>query len=427
MKKIHVLGGGTFSHVRSHLALSTPAFGGTARAIVDHFNHELKSQMIGEERIEVVLHLTKMADPQNSQLVTNDDVAKLLDTLIADPETRGIVFNVALTDFNGDILSDTPGESIPRGKYSARLTSREPDQMMRLTTADKLIGRIRKERKDIFAVGFKTTTSKGPEDQYAAGLRLLKENSLNLVLANDLTTRNNILIAPEETQYCSTTDRNDALSLLSKMMLSRMSNTFTRSTVVDGAAVPWYAVDVPTNLRKVVNHCIQKGAYKPVLGKTAGHFAVKVDETTFLTSARKTNYNELNEIGLVKVVSTGPDHVLAYGRKPSVGGQSQRQIFREHPEADCIVHFHCPVLPGADIPVAEQWPNECGSHECGKNTSDHLKAYDLGDGHSLKVVMLDKHGPNIVYNREVPAAKVIEFIDRNFDLSKKTGGAVYVS
>lgn len=421
MKKIHVLGGGTFSHVRSHLALSTPAFGGTARAIVDHLNNELKHQRIGEERIEVVMHLTKMADPQNSNLVTNDDVAKLLDKLIEDPETRGIVFNVALTDFDGMVGTVRPG------KYAERLQSREPRQNIMLSKADKLIGRIRKDRKDIFVVGFKTTTSKAPEDQYASGLRLLKENSLNLVLANDLTTRNNVLIAPEETQYCSTTDRNDALSLMARMMLSRMNNTFTRSTVVDGAAVPWHDVDVPQNLRKVVNHCIDKGAYKPVLGKTAGHFAVKVDETTFLTSARKTNYNDLKTVGLVKVVSTGPDHVLAYGRKPSVGGQSQRQIFSEHPEADCIVHFHCPVIPGADIPVAEQWPNECGSHECGKNTSDHLKEYDLGDGHKLKVVMLDKHGPNIVYNREVPADKVINFIDRNFDLSKKTGGAVYVN
>ena len=271
-------------------------------------------------------------------------------------------------------------------------------------------------------MGFKTTTAKAPEDQYAAGLKLLKENSLNLVLANDLTTRNNIVIAPEETQYFNGTDRQGALQIMTKMMLSRMENHFTRSTVVDGAAVPWRDELVPINLRDVVNHCIRKGAYKPVLGKTAGHFAVKVDEKTFLTSARKTDYNDLNSIGLVKVISTGPDNVLAYGRKPSVGGQSQRQIFAAHPETDCIVHFHCPPLPGVEVPTADQWQNECG-----KNTSDHLKEYDLGDGHSLKLVMLDNHGPNIVYNREVPSQKVIDFIDKTFDLSRKTGGEVYVN
>jgi ribulose-5-phosphate 4-epimerase/fuculose-1-phosphate aldolase len=196
--------------------------------------------------------------------------------------------------------------------------------------------------------------------------------------------------------------------------------------VVDGEAVQWRDPDVPVNLRQVVDHCISKGAYKPVLGKTAGHFAVKVDDQTFLTSARKTNFNELNKIGLVKVVSSGPDHVMAYGRKPSVGGQSQRIIFSEHPELDCIVHFHCPPKENMTVPTAEQWPNECGSHECGKNTSGHLKEFDLGDGDKLKMVYLDKHGPNIVFNRQVPAAKVIDFINTHFDLSKKTGGMVVV-
>ena len=39
-------------------------------------------------------------------------------------------------------------------------------------------------------------------------------------------------------------------------------------------------------------------------------------------------------------------------------------------------------------------------------------------------VMLDNHGPNIVYGKDVPADRVIGFIDRYFDLSAKTGGLV---
>lgn len=73
---------------------------------------------------------------------------------------------------------------------------------------------------------------------------------------------------------------------------------------------------------------------------------------------------------------------------------------------------------------AEQWPNECGSHECGKNTSDHLETVDLCDGHQLKAVYLDSHGPNVVFSRSVPPEKVIAYIDRTFDLDRKTGGAV---
>jgi hypothetical protein len=418
MKTIHILGGGTFSHVRAHLALAMPAFGNTAIQLHELVKSELKHLPIGNENFDVKLHLTKMADPRNSTMTTNEDVDALLTKLIADPDTKAIMFNVALADFEGMV------DNQPSGQRAERLQSKRGDLTINLTAKPKLISRIREKRKDIFVVGFKTTTGKAPEDQYALGLKLLKENSLNLVLANDLTTRNNIVIAPEETQYANSTDRTGALNILVEMMISRMQNTFTRSTVVDGAAVPWNSEDVPQNLRQVVNHCINNGAYKPFLGKTAGHFAVKVDDTTFLTSARKTNFNELNKIGLVKVVSKDANTVLAYGRKPSVGGQSQRIIFSEHQEADCIVHFHCPPKDEADVPKADQWPNECGSHECGKNTSGHLQEFDLGDGDKLKMVYLDKHGPNIVFNRNTPALKVIHFINERFDLKQKTGGLV---
>lgn len=130
-------------------------------------------------------------------------------------------------------------------------------------------------------------------------------------------------------------------------------------------------------MRAVVDHCVAANAYKPFQGKTVGHFACRVEGTTdeFLTSVRKSNFNNLDEVGLVRVKTDGPDTVLAYGAKPSVGGQSQRIIFHDHEGYDCIAHFHCPLKenPVDDIPVASQREYECGSHECGKNTSDNLK------------------------------------------------------
>jgi len=129
---------------------------------------------------------------------------------------------------------------------------------------------------------------------------------------------------------------------------------------------------------------------------------------------------------LVKIESKNEDEVIAHGFRPSVGGQSQRIIFKEHPELDCIVHFHCPVkeeYKDKVVPVKEQWPNECGSHQCGKNTSNGLKEVDV-NGHKISVVYLDDHGPNIVFNRSVPAESVIGFIDKHFDLGQKTGGLV---
>jgi hypothetical protein len=166
----------------------------------------------------------------------------------------------------------------------------------------------------------------------------------------------------------------------------------------------------------VVNHCISKGAYKPFNGSTVGHFAVKVNDTSFVTSKRRVDFNKLNEVGMVYCKAEGDDAVIAYGAKPSVGGQSQRIIFKDHPDVDCIVHFHCPPKPGAQLSMRSQKLYECGSHECGKNTSIGLR--EEVDG--IKCVYLDNHGPNIVFNRLTSAHKVIKFIDDNFDLSKAT-------
>lgn len=433
----HVIGGGTFSHVRNHLSLSAPAFGETAIHL---------AEMLG-----ATLHLTKMADPRRSKLVTNDDVAALVDQLIANPETKVIIFNPALCDFNAEVVELVGVNTIMRtgvasGKHAERLKTRGTYKvwhditgyetfvkrpLLQLTAAEKVIGRIRKGpegRKDIFAVGFKTTTGASEQEQYVAGLNLLKENSLNLVFANDTVERRNMVITPEESRYHVTTDREAALQGLVDMVQARSVLHFTRSTVVGSEAdlVPWTDERVPANLRAVVDHCVAAGAYQPFRGSTAGHFAVKLGEGSFLTSRRKTNYNA--DLRLVHVESEGDDRVVAHGARPSVGGQSQRIIFREHPGTDCIAHAHVPLREGAGrgtdgygpLRIVPQWPRECGSHECGAATSAGLSEVAPG----IKAVMLDNHGPNIVFGRDVPAERVIRYINATFDLSSKTGGPV---
>lgn len=419
-KRIYILGGGTFTHVRAHMSLAAPAFGETAIKLKSRFDEYV--QLMGKsEEYEIIQVLTKMAD-RNSNIVTNEDVEELVHKIIADPQTRGVIFNIALADFSGTI------GDVESDKYATRLETVNGETVMKMSPTKKLIGLFREKRKDIFVVGFKTTSEKSEDEQYVRGLKLLKKNSLNIVLANDLVTRTNMLIVPEEARYSVTKERDEVLNMLTKMFFARIQNKFTRSTVIDGQSIDWNGEVVPENLREVVNHCIEEGAYKPFLGKTAGHFAVKIDDNTVATSKRKTNFNELNKVGLVKIESKNKDEVIAHGAKPSVGGQSQRIIFSEHPEMECIAHFHCPIKSDAlellAIPVAPQWQNECGSHDCGKNTSSHLKTFDLGDGDVIKVVYLDEHGPNIVFNRKTNAKKIINFIDNNFDLKKKTGGLV---
>ena len=127
----------------------------------------------------------------------------------------------------------------------------------------------------------------------------------------------------------------------------------------------------------------------------------------------------MKHVGLVKVKTDGPDSVIAYGSKPSVGGQSQRIVFTEHDGMDSIVHFHCPKKPDSRVPTISQREYECGSHECGRNTSRGLASFG-----NLKAVYLDEHGPNIVFAKSINPQEVIDFIEANFELTEKTGGFV---
>lgn len=437
MKKVHIIGGGTTSYIDSHLALCAPAYGTTARQLAEMcknapYSHVLYPYGHNKSYLEVVLHLTRMAGGDKS-LDTVHDLGKLLDGIKADPETKIVFMNAAVCDFQGILgerhvssglftYGDTPGS-----KDAPRLSTHDLERKDRsswphllLKPYGKMLGHIRRGRKDIFLIGFKQTSGATLQEQYIAGLNLLKESSCNLVLANDRETRLNMVITPEEAKYHVTPNREEALIGLVEMAYLRSHLTFTRSTVIDGKPIPWDSDLVPSALRTVVDYCIEKGAYKPFRGATVGHFACKVDDTTFLTSKRKTNFNDLDANGLVMVKTDGPDSVIAYGSKPSVGGQSQRIVFNEHAGYDCIVHFHCPIKPGSKIPQVSQREYECGSHECGSNTSGGLAQVD----DDILAVYLIEHGPNIVFKRTVDPQKVIKVVEDNFDLNDKTGGPV---
>lgn len=403
-KKVHIIGGGTVFHLRSHLALCAPAYGDTARLLYGMFR--------ADSALEPVLHLTRMAG--GDLLETNNDIGNQIQRLTQEPDTKVIVMSAALCDYDGQI------GDVPTGRYARRLqTDIDLDIELRLRPAAKVVGQIRSTRKDIFAVAFKATCGATADQQYAAALRLLKRASLNLVFANDVVTKRCMVVTPEEARYHEGTDRKVSLRGLVEMTTLRSQLTFTRSTVVDGRPVPWCSESIPTSLRRVVDYCISRQAYKAVNGVTAGHFACRVAEDTFLTSIRKSDFNKLHENGLVLIKTDGPDSVLAYGAKPSVGGQSQRIVFAEYPEYDCIVHFHCPKRLGSEVPTVSQREYECGSHECGHNTSRGLQRFG-----NLSAVYLAEHGPNIVFHSSIDPQEVIRFIDANFDLSDKTGGLV---
>lgn len=425
IKNIHIFGGGTVAHIANHFAVCAPAYGHTAKRLSGILFWDLRYDSFCK-----YTELTKMTGEPFAKLETNEDVANRIEELKKDPNTKIIFFNCALVDWKPQSLQSWHGtmekEAVNNsnirefGKYTTRLeTANAQGITIGMSPSEKIIKNIRTGRKDIFLVGFKTTCGATKQEMYEKGLRLCKEGSCNLVLVNDTKTRWNMIVTPEEAAYHETDNREEVLKNLVDMTYYRSQLTFTQSTVIAGDPVKWSDPRIPNSLKKAVEYCINGNAYKPFNGATVGHFAVKLSDTEFLTSIRKSDFNKLAETGMVYVKTDGPDTVLAYGAKPSVGGQSQRIIFKDHPGFDCVLHFHSPLKDNHkdDIPVKSQREVECGSHACGKQTSDGLKQFG-----NLKAVYLDQHGPNIVFPKNIDAQEVIDFVEANFDLSKKTGG-----
>jgi hypothetical protein len=422
-KQIHIVGGGTFEPVRSHLDLAAHAYGATARQLAELCEEYMPN-------MDVNLHLTKMAD-STSDIETSDDLRILAKDILGDYASKIVFWSPMIADFRGRVGDGFDEKLDSSQRYTMEL---EPNP--------KIIPAFRRDgidgappRKDLTVVGFKTTVGAREDLQEYIATKFLKANGLNVVMANDRQTRRNMIVTPEEAAYPaleskrSRMNRLEVLRELVEIVDARKEMTFTRSTVVAGEPVPWNSPEVFPVLRQVVDYCTDRGAYKPIKNEatgqevTAGHFAAKIGPRTFLTSRRKTDFNELDRIGLVKVETDGEDSVIAYGSKPSVGGQSQRIVFEQHPDKDCIVHFHCPIKPGSQVPVVSQREYECGSHQCGQNTSSGLGSFLDGE---IEAVYLNHHGPNLVFKHDIDPQKIIDFIEKNFDLSAKTGAYVPV-
>lgn len=531
-KKIVILGGGTNTYISNHFALSAPAYGTTAIKLEEKFRQH------SENKMDVNLYLTKMAHPDCKDAPdTPEDIETLVDKLVADPDTRVIIFNVAMVDYKPTSLFNLESNAYdaynPReitdkfGKYAGRLnTSKLPEVCLELSVQDKIIQKIRKERKDILLVGFKTTCGATKEEQFQKGLKLCKDASANIVFVNDVDKdriaalneslkgldlfqgptygvgtydpklitpyisepkthcenekemleravselQNNGLVTPEESSYWYNT-RDEALDALVQMVLDRSHLHFTRSTVVDAKTVPWFVgwernithvqyinkgkvhdAKIPGKKHYILNPLIpetfrivfdwvrSKSAYKKgPTGATVGHFGIKLGPNEFLTSKRKTDFNKIEEVGLVRVITDDPDNVfgykhffetsnndkvIAFGAKPSVGGQSQRSLFEAFPDLNCIIHFHCPLKTTSRelFNTTPQFSFECGSHECITSNITGFKEYKVSDTHSIWAGHMDYHGPNIVFNSNINPQLVIDFINSHWDLSKKTTG-----
>lgn len=178
MDKIVIIGGGTFNHISKHLSLAAPAFGETARGLAQ------KISKIGLN-MECVLTLTKMAD-YNSKIVTNGDLENYVANLISDPSVKIIVMNAAVCDFSCENPTD-----------EKRLSSSKNYDVVLKGIQGKILTNIKENRRDIVVVGFKTTSGASEMVQLEKSAHSIESNGVDIVLANDLETRNNFILTKE--------------------------------------------------------------------------------------------------------------------------------------------------------------------------------------------------------------------------------------
>ena len=401
-RKTLIIGGGTVNYIRNHFAISAPAYGKTARYIKDN---------IGNKIGEPYLLLTKMAN-SISNIETNDDLKNIVDEIILDKSVKCIVFNAAVADFEGVL------DGVESGKYAQRLKTKNGNISVDLKSSHKIISKIRVERPDIFLVGFKTTTYEDESNQFLIALNMMKKTKCNLVLANDLGTKINMIITPEESSYSVTSDRDKVLNELIEFVNHRGDLTYKRTQlhIQDN-----YKLEETTSktFQEVLKFVVNNGGYIENNGNgfTPGHFCQKINEHEMVSSQRKADHNKVFKEGLTKV-SFKDNEVFAYGnRKPSVGATSQWLMLEDNPEYDCIIHTHNPIKKDSLLKIVEQKPYQCGSQECGLNTVNNLVEYS----DNIKAVFLEKHGVNILFKSKANPKEVINFINMNIDLGKKIG------
>ena len=191
MNKIQVIGGGTMFHVRPHFSLCAPAYGTIAKKIYEVIPDKDKA-----------LVLTKMAG--GPFIETTEELSEYIDCCLDDDNVKVIIMSAAVCDFkvSGIEVEDEEYPSRGVGKRFDRLNSQK-GYSLNLTGEDKIINKIKEKRPEILLVTFKTTSGEDAYDINIKCMNQFKNSQSDVVIGNDLKTRENFMLWDGEYSHVS--------------------------------------------------------------------------------------------------------------------------------------------------------------------------------------------------------------------------------
>lgn len=223
MKNIYIITGGTMVHVTPHFSICAPAYGKVggelycnlhSNSMSDKYNiYLIKTKMAGINSDDTIEHLKYLN--VKSIIETNDDLERLVEILSQKSETKSIIMAAAICDFQPEELigyeDETPLKITSFGKDKKRLHKAHSLEL-KLEPSKKIVDIIKKNNPKIFLVTFKTTASSTKEILIKKALFNLKRSSSNLVFANDIQHKINLIVT-EENEVLSAENRESALEI----------------------------------------------------------------------------------------------------------------------------------------------------------------------------------------------------------------------
>lgn len=236
MKNIYIITGGTMIHVTPHFSLCAPAYGKVGTQIYKRLTNALDKKE-KKEHYGVFLIKTKMAGGNpgktnkhlqslnlDSSIETNSDLERFVEAVISKPETAGIIMAAAICDFEPDSLTcfeETEPVSISKFGKDTRRLHKAHSLYLKLHPCKKIIDMVKTKRPDIVLITFKTTAGLTEEDLIKrSGLNLQRSKS-DLVFGNDIHSRKNIVVTPDDTAL-SGKDRLETLDILCDQLLKKI-------------------------------------------------------------------------------------------------------------------------------------------------------------------------------------------------------------